>query len=259
VYGPRLFQPIFWPQLLTILGHRLFLRESGRRRRIAARESERRAARAWCAARAVDTGAALRALGIPSPDLTPLPERFPRVFREAGERVRAVPVDLMGGGNLELLYELARHLGATRVVETGVAYGWSSLALLLALRDRPGARLHSTDLPFLALHNDRWVGIAVPQELRPQWTLYRQPDRRGLPRALARLKSIDLAHYDSDKSAAGRRWAFARLWPALRPGGVFVADDVNDNFAFRDQCEGLGARPLVVGYRNKYQGILLKG
>ena len=51
-----------------------------------------------------------------------------------------------------------------RVIETGVAYGWSSLALLLSLKNRNGL-LVSTDLPYAGLDNDPYVGCVVPDEL----------------------------------------------------------------------------------------------
>ena len=159
---------------------------------------------------------------------------------------------------MTLLYALAAHLGAMRVVETGVAYGWSSLAVLLSLRDRPEARLFSVDLPYFHLKNDPWVGCAIPPEFHAQWQLYRMADREGLPRALLAAGHIDLAHYDSDKSVAGRAWAYPRLWRALRPGGILMSDDVGDNIAFRDFAAQTGVDPIVIAEDDKYQAILVR-
>jgi hypothetical protein len=179
----------------------------------------RLAASAWCAERAVAPDEALEALGLET-TLTDLRLRFPEEVAAAEARVAKVPFRLGGGGNLDLIYTLCEALQATRVVETGVANGWSSLAILLSIARRPGAGLHSVDLPYLKYQNDRWVGTAVPESLQAFWTLHRMADREGLPEALEALGTIDLAHYDSDKSVAGRRFAYPLLWSGLRPGGV---------------------------------------
>src|SRR5262249_40277160 len=140
----------------------------------------------------------------------------------------------MGGpGDVNLLYAAVKLSGAWRVVETGVAYGWSSLAILAALDGRDGARLVSVDMPYPKINNEAFVGIAVPERLRGRWRLIHAPDRHGLERAIAEAGgTIDLCHYDSDKSWWGRQYGFPLLWEALRPGGVFISDDVQDNMAF---------------------------
>ena len=80
------------------------------------------------------------------------------------------------------------------------------------------------------------------------------------------LKEIDLCHYDSDKTYKGRCWAYPILWKALRPGGYFISDDIEDNFAFREFVDKLGLEPIIVSspeYRNddyyvKYAGVIKK-
>jgi predicted O-methyltransferase YrrM len=163
-----------------------------------------------------------------------------------------------GAADLDLLYHLATFVRATRVVETGVAYGWSSLALLQAMSNNPSARLVSIDLPYLNRGNDRYVGCAVPSHLRSGWKLIRTSDRMSLEKALGELRAIDLCHYDSDKSWFGRMWAYPRLWNALRSAGIFISDDVGDNFAFRLFCEQVGRQPIIVRHNNRFVGLLIK-
>jgi predicted O-methyltransferase YrrM len=182
----------------------------------------------------------------------------PAIFEAAKCRVEACPEKLGGAGNLSLLYSLAKALHARWVVETGVAYGWSSLALLLAIRGERGARLLSVDLPYLTMRNDDWVGVAVPPDLRAPWRLLRMADREGLPKAIQLVGTIDLAHYDSDKSPEGRLFGYNQIWRALRPGGVLVSDDVSDNLAFRDFSRRVERAPIVLKQDRKYQGILIK-
>ena len=259
IYGPYLGRPILWPEI----GRREFLQPLVRRLRPASPTRQdisdsKAEARAWCASMAIDTTVAIRQLGGDEALGQPLASRFPDAYAHANQQQADCPAEMGGAGNGRLLYALAAHLGATQVVETGVAYGWSSLAILLSLRDRPDARLFSVDLPYFHRRNDAWVGCVISPELLAQWRLYRMADREGLPRALRAAGRIDLAHYDSDKSVAGRAWAYPRLWAALRPGGILVSDDIGDNVAFRDFSAHTGAETIVVGEDNKYQGILVK-
>jgi predicted O-methyltransferase YrrM len=155
------------------------------------------------ASRAVPTSAALAQItGSPMPES--VRSRFPAVFVVAEQTARACPVRMGGAGNLDLLYWLAEYCQATTVIETGVAYGWSSLALLLSLSTRPGARLLSTDMPYPNANNEQFVGCVVPQSLRSGWQIIDRADRQALPRALKQAGRIDMCHYDSDKSYAGR-------------------------------------------------------
>jgi predicted O-methyltransferase YrrM len=165
---------------------------------------------------------------------------------------------LGGEANLELLYHLVRGLGARCVIETGVAYGWSSLAILLAQEATGGGILISTDMPYPRLRNEGYVGWVVPERLRGSWTLIRRPDRPGLSRALARLRQIDLAHYDSDKTYAGQAWALRTIWRKLRPGGILIVDDIDCQAAFRDFSELAGVAPTVVDGCGKLIGVLQK-
>ncbi|WP_017305626.1 class I SAM-dependent methyltransferase [Spirulina subsalsa] len=211
----------------------------------------------WCGERYLDTSRVLQQLtGLES--VTPLADLFPDTWQNATQRQESCPVNMGGAGNLELLYGCAEYLQALRVIETGVAYGWSSFALLLSLHNRPGGQLISTDMPYPKRNNDPYVGCVVPESLRSNWHLIRCADRQGLPQALKLVEQIDLCHYDSDKSYEGRMWAYPLLWEALRPGGFFISDDIGDNVAFRDFAAQVQGDPIVVGQDGKYMGILVK-
>lgn len=176
---------------------------------------------------------------------------------EAEQRVQDAPEKLGGAGNLELLYDLCEELEAQRVIETGVAYGWSSLAILCSITKRHG-HLWSTDLPYTYLHADQVVGIAVPARFRSSWTLLRGADAERVPHALADAGTIDLAHYDSDKSLEGMRRTSHLLFEALRPGGILIVDDAGDHLGFQELAWTLGLKPVVISHQGKYQGILRK-
>ena len=250
-------RPRTWPEVGRLARRRLAGLLRGQPVGRAAREAESRAGTAWCEERAISSEDALRRAGIDQP-LISLEQTHPDRIARAREELAACPWPLGGAGNLDLAFTVCEGLAARRVVETGVAFGWSSLAFLLSLSKRSGSLLVSVDLPYLAFANEKWIGRAVPAELRDGWLMYRMADREGLPRALESAGPVDLAHYDSDKSAEGRRFAHRLLWEALRGGGILMSDDVGDNLAFRNFCGEAGAEPIVVGDGRKFQGLAVK-
>jgi predicted O-methyltransferase YrrM len=242
--------PRLYPQLIRLALKKLTPASSRR-------DHTRQLAQQWCEEIAVDSPAAIQQLTGQAP-AAPFRTLFSDWMVKAEEVERTCPVVMGGPGDLDLLYGAAEHLKATRVIETGVAYGWSSLALLLSLRRREPSKLVSTDMPYAAANSEQYVGCVVPEELRSNWEILRYADRQGLPRALKLLNTIDLCHYDSDKSYDGRMWAYPLLWNALRPGGFFISDDIGDNLAFRDFSIRVAGQPLVVKNGGKYIGLMVK-
>jgi hypothetical protein len=112
---------------------------------------------AWAEGLAVPRCDALAAVGLPA-DAPAFPAHLLDEGTRRGENCGAK----MGGpGDLDMLYGAIVATGAQRVVETGVAYGWSSFAALAALRDT-GGRLVSVDMPYPKAGNEASVGIVVP-------------------------------------------------------------------------------------------------
>lgn len=241
-------RPRFWPHMLALTLRKL----DGS----AAHETQVDAATAWAAERARPVTETLSALGLTETQTAALD---PQLLAEGAQRAARSGVVMGGPGDLELIYRATLALKAERVVETGVAYGWSSLAALAALR-QTGGRLASVDMPYPKANNEAFVGIVVPEAWRDRWTLVREPDRNGITRAIAAFggQPLDLVHFDSDKSYAGRMYAYPLLWAALRSGGLFVSDDIQDNFGFRDFAQRLGLTPHITESDGKFVGILRK-
>ncbi len=252
-YAYYLNRPAIWPAIVRKIGDKLAGRIPGPQE---LRDMEQ-AGNAWCAPRTVTTAEGLARLGVG--DMVNVREKYASVFAAAKQRAGAIPVWMGGGSNLDLLYTICAARQPGTIVETGVANGWSSLAFLLYLNERGQGSLNSVDLPLLELHNDRYVGVAVPDDLKKFWTLHRMADREGLPRILADHASIDLAYYDSDKSEKGRAFAYDLLWRQLKPGGLLISDDIADNMAFARFAEKTGVTPIVVAEPGcNPQGILVK-
>ncbi|UOE41368.1 class I SAM-dependent methyltransferase [Chryseobacterium suipulveris] len=184
-------------------------------------------------------------------------ELFPNELSTANQKEKECPIKMGGAGALELIYYACEFTQAKNVVETGVAYGWSSFAALLSLTKRNGT-LYSSDMPYLGQNGDQYVGYVVPENLKKNWKLFRHADRESLPKIFGETPEFDVVHYDSDKAYEGMSWAYSQLYPRLRKGGVFISDDINDNSAFQDFCEKNGIEPTVVDFEGKFVGVFVK-
>ncbi len=184
-------------------------------------------------------------------------EKFDKEYLEALRKQQNCPVKMGGAGALELIYEACEFTKAKNVIETGVAYGWSSFAALKSLEKRNGT-LYSSDMPYLSQDGDKYVGFVVPEELKKNWKLFRHADRESLPKIFSICNEVDVVHYDSDKAYEGMSWAYPKLYSNLRKGGVFISDDINDNSAFQDFCEKNGLEPTIVDFEGKFIGVFVK-
>lgn len=182
---------------------------------------------------------------------------FGRELRgHADELGQRLGVELGGGARAELLYFVTRLRRPSTIVETGVLHGYSSSAFLSALaRNGDGGRLFSSDFPYFRERDpERLVGVLVPDELRPGWTLLLDGDRRNLPSLLAEADVVDLFHYDSDKTYWGRSFAMSLVEPRLADGAVVLMDDIQDNLFFRDWTRAHDRGALVLGTGSYFVG-----
>lgn len=209
----------------------------------------------WAAERAVSQKEAiLKLFGL---EMDTFRKDYQEVLENAAQREKDCPVKMGGPGALELIYYACEFVNAQHVVETGVAYGWSSLASLLSLVKRNGM-LYSSDMPYLSEDGDPYVGYVVPETLRGNWKLFRLADRESLPKIFAENTTFDVLHYDSDKSYNARTWAYEELYKHLKKGGVFISDDIGDNASYQDFCEKNNIETTVVEYEGKYIGVFVK-
>lgn len=210
---------------------------------------------AWAAARAEDGAAFCKAIDSKLWEET---DRFVKEFRKtAAEKLASAPA-LGGGGNYHLLYFVARLLRPENVLETGVAAGFSTCALLTALERNGRGHLYSSEFPYFRLSDPaRYIGVLVPDDLKHRWTMDLDGDSISIPRFLERLSSgVDLFHYDSDKTYAGRKETFGRVMPRLSKDAVVIVDDIQDNFHFRDLVSKGGYEWRIFGFEGKYCGLL---
>ena len=209
----------------------------------------------WARSMAVSQEMAIENLfGVPMQNFEKL---FSEELQYSLKKEKECPIKMGGAGALELIFHACEFTEAKNTVETGVAYGWSSLAALLSLQKR-GGTLYSSDMPYLGSDGDQYVGCIVPENLKSNWKLFRHADKESLPKIFGEAALMDVVHYDSDKSYEGRTWAYLQLYKHLREGGVFMSDDIGDNSAYQDFCEKLNIDSTVVEFEGKYVGLFVK-
>lgn len=219
-------------------------------------DRERAAATAWAAGQAEDLptwGGRIDAA------LWARAEAFARSLTRTAEpevrRLAAAGVRLGGPGGIELLHFLTLALRPKVVLETGVAAGWSTAAVLAAMRANAAGHLYSSDFPcFRVPDAERHIGHVVPDLLRDRWTLHTRGDRRNLDDILHPVMRVDLVHYDSDKTRGGREFFLRRVAPHLTGGHILVMDDIQDNLVYQEYAR---TQPLhrVFAYQGKFIGV----
>ncbi len=194
------------------------------------KDPARRRATAWCRRNSTDLDGFARSIH-PAlwEEATEVQDRIVRLRKD-----RLVALDLPGArasdigggpGNLALLHWLVRLLRPETVLETGVASGASSRAILEGLHTNGAGHLFSSDLSHVI--PSEHAGLCVDPEMRGRWTLLHEGDRKNIPRLLASAGSIDLVHYDSAKDPNEMRWVLSQTAPLLTSSAVVVLDDVN--------------------------------
>lgn len=216
------------PRRLAVMSKKALRRVADEKGRLTAAENN-----VWLDRHAVDFEPLARSLDAP---LFEEACRFAGGLRERAAGVLAqLGVRLGGSGYVELLYFVTRLRRPEHVVETGVAAGFSSQAILAALALNGRGRLDSSDFPYFRLpHPERFIGVLVDEQFRSNWRLHLDGDEANLPRILAETPRIDLFHYDSDKSYTGRRRAMELIEPHCHAETLIVMDDLQDGSFFRD-------------------------
>lgn len=146
-----------------------------------------------------------------------------------------LPEGLGGNACFRLLYFLTRRFRPETVVETGVALGFSSQALLAAMNLNGRGRLYSSDFPYFRIPGaEKYIGAMVDDGLKENWKLYIRGDEKNLPEIMSQIEKIDLLHYDSDKTYEGRKKGLRIVGRKITPETLILLDDIQDNPHFYD-------------------------
>ena len=184
---------------------------------------------------------------------------FGQAHKVHSDQVMAsLPVQMGGGGFYHLLYFLTRLTQPKIIVETGVAAGYSSRAFLKAVQANGDGKLVSSDFPYFRLENpEQYIGVLVEEELKPLWDLHIGSDRTNIPKIAGQYPKIDLLHYDSDKTVAGRQFALDQFALCFHKDTLIIFDDIQDNLHFRDFVARGQKQHLIFEFGGKYIGLVI--
>ena len=163
----------------------------------------------------------------------------------------------MGGmAHLNLIYNLIKCYNPKQILETGVAFGWSTLAIILSKSQK--SNLISIDLSYPTKSSYKLVGMAIPSNLKKKFTLLSGIDYEYLYKFVINKKKFDFIHYDSDKSYLGRKKNYNLIWKILNKNGCFISDDISDNSAFYEFVTKKKLKYYILKFNRKYIGIVYK-
>lgn len=171
-------------------------------------------------------------------------------------------VDFYIGG---VVYAFIRIQKPDIVVETGVGPGSTSSVILNALHKNDKGMLYSIDLPgndavvypqmgkFHHIHIPEGfeVGWLVSPQFKNRWNLIIGDAKEELPKLCDKLHHIDVFMHDSLHTDEHINFELDTISSLMRPGGVVLADDVNDywSLAFVEFCRR--KQHSFVVFRNK--------
>lgn len=139
------------------------------------------------------------------------------------------------------LYILTRLLKPEKVVETGVAKGASTQAILKAMKDNNFGHLWSIELQVEGYCTDGQVHMSettaefVSDDLKDRWTLVLGDSKIELPKLLKKIGRVNLFIHDSLHTYEHMLMEFKA---ALPYSNIIFSDDIFWNHAFMEACNG---------------------
>lgn len=159
---------------------------------------------------------------------------------ELAKRGMCYQAGVSGWNDLRRLYVICRLSKPSVVVETGVASGASSLAILTALSVNGSGLLYSIDLPKQITEDGvicaegKSPGWLVPERFYDRWLLTLGDSQVELLKLVTRIGDVDVFYHDSLHTYHHMLWEFIHVWPFLKRGGLLFADDADKNRAIHD-------------------------
>ncbi|NDB89160.1 MAG: class I SAM-dependent methyltransferase, partial [Thaumarchaeota archaeon] len=170
------------------------------------------------------------------------------------------PIDYSLDDNSGLfLYMLCKIIKPTHMVETGVAYGLSSMYVLQAMEENKKGILHSVDAVFSPWQTKDMIGSVIPSSLKNRWDFNFGSATDKLNNVLSSLGSVDIFLHDSLHTYKNMMFEFETAWPYIAPGGFLISDDIGDNNAFYDFCTKMNLDSIILKQKSgSYLGLVQK-
>ena len=116
-----------------------------------------------------------------------------------------------------------------------MAAGFTSYAFFEAIKKNNMGTLYSSDFPYFRLPNpEKFIGIIVPNNIKINWNLFIKGDENNILEIKKKISSVDLIHYDSDKTYKGRKNFMKLVSDLVHDQTYLIMDDLHDNSFFLD-------------------------
>ena len=208
---------------------------------------------------------------------------------------KSIQPNRLGNVKGKILYSIVKSNMPTNIIETGVATGYSSSLILMALNENNHGLLTSIDYPnyqstlkkvvrdlnckgfsstlltyyglksmvgYILKPNNYHIpngeksGWVIPIDLKGRWDLHIGLSEKHLPEAINRIGVIDIFFHDSDHSKRNMLSEFETIWPHLKDNGIIISDDVNLNNAFEEFCNNNVIKKAAI-YNGSF-GVIIK-
>lgn len=172
-----------------------------------------------------------------------------------------------------LLYLITRVTRPSVFIETGVLNGLSSAFILLAMQHNNNGKLISVDLPSRddeilrqgtgEIPEGKQTGWIIPDYLRDRHTLKLGPAQTLLPDVFQTAGPVDIFLHDSDHRYSHMMFEMCLALHYLKPSGLIIADNIEQNAAFSDLVKAEQVRSLVINSyvspkRTWQHGVMVK-
>ena len=145
------------------------------------------------------------------------------------------PVDYsINSDSRRFLYILCRIMRPKNIIETGVAYGLSSIYILKALNKNNFGTLHSIDSVFRPWQEKKMIGSIIPDELKKRWRFNFGSSNEKLEQVFNDVDDVQIFIHDSLHTYKNMMFEFNCAEKNLGKDGIIISDDVLDNDAFFD-------------------------
>ena len=182
------------------------------------------------------------------------------ILKKKSDSKKVLKEEFICRAGTEFLYFITLHKRPKVIVETGVGIGFSSLAFLSAIRENNQGILYSSDLPYVRYEkSEDTIGYIVDERLREKWELYIKGDLTNIKEIKKKISSIDIFHYDSDKTYLGTKKTFNLIKKLFHKDTLIVFDDLSDHSFFYDLVNSSNYEHWgIYKYKGDYIGYIGK-
>ncbi len=158
----------------------------------------------------------------------------------------------MNAKKLTFLYNIIKKLKPEVCVETGVANGFSTTVILLALAGNKKGKLYSIDICY------KPTGVLIPERLRKRWVLVEGLIKPKLKELVDRIERVDFFLHDGSHTYKDMLFDYSTIWARTPQKSVLVSDDVNYNDAFLDFSDMHNQKGEIFEMDKKFMGLIRK-